>query len=370
MTALGLCMIVKNEAHVIDRCLDSVRPLVDYVLVEDTGSSDDTCKVVQDWLERYSIEGKVTEEPWRDFGYNRTHAFETLRKCSGVDYALVMDADDVIGFNGSPEGIKRSLVADSYTIDVRDNGRISQRSQIFSSSKRFVYKGLIQEVLQCLELATSDRLDDVWVNVIGGGARSKDPDIYGKDMELFERGIADNRQDDLRGRYMFYMAEAARLAGEKEKAIELYMRRAQAGGNPEEVYLSLVTAARMREELTYPLQIVLQTYAQGNKVLPSRAEALYGAARLCRTCHLYGEGYELASRGIGLALPKGLLVDVAVYQWQLLYEFATCAFFIKRFSEALLAGELALRTGQMDSESANIASRVVAAARAECSRTN
>ena len=47
---IGLCMIVKNEAHVILRCLDSVRPLVDYVLIEDTGSTDGTQQIVMDWL--------------------------------------------------------------------------------------------------------------------------------------------------------------------------------------------------------------------------------------------------------------------------------------------------------------------------------
>jgi hypothetical protein len=36
---IGLCMIVKDEAHVILKCLESVRPLVDYVLVVDTGST-------------------------------------------------------------------------------------------------------------------------------------------------------------------------------------------------------------------------------------------------------------------------------------------------------------------------------------------
>ncbi len=42
MPTIGLCMIVKNEAHVITRCLDSVCPLVDHVLIEDTGSTDAT----------------------------------------------------------------------------------------------------------------------------------------------------------------------------------------------------------------------------------------------------------------------------------------------------------------------------------------
>ena len=39
---LCLNMIVKNEAHVIARCLASVRPIIDYWVIVDTGSTDGT----------------------------------------------------------------------------------------------------------------------------------------------------------------------------------------------------------------------------------------------------------------------------------------------------------------------------------------
>jgi glycosyltransferase involved in cell wall biosynthesis len=72
-------MMVKNEAHVILRCLASVRPLVDYVLIEDTGSADGTQEIIRAYLRDNSIPGTVIEEPWRDFGYNRSLALKALR---------------------------------------------------------------------------------------------------------------------------------------------------------------------------------------------------------------------------------------------------------------------------------------------------
>ena len=36
---INLCMIVKNEAHVIERCLASVLPLIDKWSIVDTGST-------------------------------------------------------------------------------------------------------------------------------------------------------------------------------------------------------------------------------------------------------------------------------------------------------------------------------------------
>ena len=42
MVSVSLCMIVKNEEDVLERCLDSVSGLVDEIIVVDTGSTDNT----------------------------------------------------------------------------------------------------------------------------------------------------------------------------------------------------------------------------------------------------------------------------------------------------------------------------------------
>ena len=42
MVSVSLCMIVKNEEDVLERCLESVSGLVDEIIVVDTGSTDNT----------------------------------------------------------------------------------------------------------------------------------------------------------------------------------------------------------------------------------------------------------------------------------------------------------------------------------------
>jgi len=59
-------MIVKNESNVILRCLESARWLVDYVLIEDTGSTDGTQAIIREWLDRVAMPGEVYDETWRD----------------------------------------------------------------------------------------------------------------------------------------------------------------------------------------------------------------------------------------------------------------------------------------------------------------
>jgi glycosyltransferase involved in cell wall biosynthesis len=80
MKTISLCMIVKNESHVIERCLNSVKSLIDYVFIVDTGSTDNTIEVINNWLTTNSIIGQVISEEWKNFSHNRSFALSELRK--------------------------------------------------------------------------------------------------------------------------------------------------------------------------------------------------------------------------------------------------------------------------------------------------
>ena len=78
MKSVALSMIVKDESQVILRCLRSVRPLIDYMLIVDTGSTDGTQQIIQNYLQDERLDGEVIDAPWRDFAYNRTMALALL----------------------------------------------------------------------------------------------------------------------------------------------------------------------------------------------------------------------------------------------------------------------------------------------------
>lgn len=95
----SLCMIVKNEADVLGRCLDSVAGIFDEIVIADTGSEDATREIAR----RYT--DKVYDFPWmNDFSAARNFAFS---KASG-DYLMWLDADDVI--EGSNKARLKSLL--------------------------------------------------------------------------------------------------------------------------------------------------------------------------------------------------------------------------------------------------------------------
>src|SRR5207248_1832037 len=86
---LGLAMIVRDEAEVIERCIDSVREHIDYWVICDTGSVDGTQDVLRKAL--HDIPGELHEGEWVDFGHNRTELMKLAR--GKADYLLLLDAD-------------------------------------------------------------------------------------------------------------------------------------------------------------------------------------------------------------------------------------------------------------------------------------
>ena len=88
---MKLCasMIVKNEAAIIGRCLESIRD-ADEIVVLDTGSTDGTAAAIAG-LGMPNVRHVVGEYVWEDHFANARNA--SLSKCTG-DWALVIDADD------------------------------------------------------------------------------------------------------------------------------------------------------------------------------------------------------------------------------------------------------------------------------------
>lgn len=111
MKKICLTMIVKNESKIISKCFDSVVQYIDYWVICDTGSTDNTQTIIRDYFKNHGIPGELHETPWKNFGYNRSKAFVLAQLALlqyHFDYYFVMDADDqLIGsltdFKNSPD---------------------------------------------------------------------------------------------------------------------------------------------------------------------------------------------------------------------------------------------------------------------------
>lgn len=197
MSSIGLCMIVKNESRLILRCLDSVKAMVDYVLVEDTGSTDGTQEIIREWLRAHNIPGDVIEEPWRDFAYNRSHLMAALREVESIDYALIIDADDemVLEPGVDVNAFKRDMRHDFYDVQVRHGSTVFQRAQLCSNKLPFCYKGVLHEYIEAPAGATRTRASEFHIRASTTGARSQNPRKYQDDAAALEVVLLVRRQN-------------------------------------------------------------------------------------------------------------------------------------------------------------------------------
>src|SRR5690606_21370700 len=97
---LVLCMIVKNESRIIQRCINSCKDIIDAISICDTGSTDNTVELIEKMGAELKLPTKVWKHQWKNFGHNRSLSFTScveyinslgwnLNQC----YGLLLDAD-------------------------------------------------------------------------------------------------------------------------------------------------------------------------------------------------------------------------------------------------------------------------------------
>lgn len=342
--SIVLTMIVKNEAHVIERCLASVRDLVSSWVVVDTGSTDGTQDVVRRAMS--GIPGEVFDRPWRGFGASRTEAFQLAREQGLGEYALVIDADDEFVYNGIlrkgllPRSLSHQLHdhRDVYSMEIHLGDLRYRRSQLFRLAKPWSYVGVVHELSHCPEPVTRGALEGVVYQCHRDGARSQDPDKYRRDASLLEQAMIDESKN---ARYVFYAAQCWRDAGNDYRARALYERRVKMGGSGEEVFIALLETAKAKQRLGDAPESVIESYLIASRARPTRAEPLYELARYCRLRKAFVEGWIYAEAAAKIPFPTGdtLFVPSSVYAWRALDELAQAAYWTGRYEVSRATSE-------------------------------
>jgi glycosyltransferase involved in cell wall biosynthesis len=338
-----LCMIVRDEASVIRRCLDSVRPLLDSWLVVDTGSTDGTQDVVREHLA--DLPGQLIERPWIDFAHNRTEALEYAR--GGADYTFVIDADEVLELT---EGFELPLLeADSYAAEMNYGGCTYLRRVLVRSALAWRYVGVVHEYIDCPDSKNEGFLTGMQVVPHRDGARARDPNTYRRDALAIEQALIEDPEDS---RYVFYLAQSYRDAGDYELALRNYRRRVEMGGWPEEVWYSLYQIAQLQERMGQPWPEVMEEYLRAHEMFPDRAGPLFRIG-----LHYQGEGrYQLSNLFLGRAAQtpcpssNRLFVERSLYEYAIAMEHGVSCYYVGDHAGAISTANALLRSSALPAE--------------------
>lgn len=348
-------MIVKNESHIIKKTLENICQYVepDYWVISDTGSTDNTVNLIEQFFLEKNIPGEVIHEPWKNFGHNRSIA---LKACQNkADYVLIFDADDEFSGNFI---MPKDLNLDSYSLNMTSEGGGVKYSRklLIKNNIGFYWRGVLHEFL-IKDGKQSHMLIEGDYAVISGrkGHRSLDVNKYLKDAQLLEKAILEHSDPDLEARYTFYCAQSYQDAGLDTQAIKWYEKRTQLGDWQEEIYVSYMRLGLLYEKQNKIME-ALYAWQSGVNIDPSRAECWYQLARLNNWNKNYNLALCYAEKAQKLNIPMGnkLFLNKDIYKFWCHYELCINAFQLKQLEQSYAAFKLLIRNANK-----NLVERVI-----------
>lgn len=326
-----LNMIVKNEKDVIERCLSSVKHLIDYWVIYDTGSTDGTQDIIKIFLK--DVPGELHESPWVDFAHNRNEALAAAK--NKADYLLLIDADEIWEY--SKDFVLPYLDKDFYYVTVRQlQAADVKRVALVNNHLDWSWQGILHEVITSPQVKSYAVLKGA-INICNSavGARSKDPKKYLNDALVLKKAL---KKEPNNSRYAFFLAQSYLNAQEYELALKHFKERiAMESSDVQENYLSIYNMAMTQEKLNQD-DAALETYFKAFKYRPTRAEPLFRCAVIYRKQGNYLLGYLLSKFALSIPYPADdVCVEYMTYDYALLIEFANCTLLLGRFHEGYQA---------------------------------
>jgi len=340
MHRLALSMIVKNEAPNIQRCLESVAPFINYYVIADTGSTDNTKEIIKNFFDSKGIPGEILDHEWKDFGHNRSLALEA---CEGkAQWVMMIDADDYIRGKLPVDSFNDDL--DGYVVKIQRGEYVWYRAQVFNIARtKWWYEEPLHEYAICRQPMHVEKLegDYAW-DVRTEGCRSRlfanDVEKYKNDYEILKKHL---EVDPTSTRKQFYAAQSAFDSRMFEIAETEYLKRTEMGGWPEEVFFSWVRVGVCREIMGRPIEQVADALMRAYETKPDRAEPLYHLSCIYRKHNRPRNAFIVASLALTIPVPQNdiLFVDHAIYKWGILDEVATTSFYVGKFHMGYAASE-------------------------------
>jgi len=285
----------QNESKAIRTLLESVKSIIDYWVIFDTGSTDGTQQIIQECLK--DIPGDLHERPWVDFSYNRNEALRVARL--KADYILILDADHELVVSDSFN--KDALSQDFYLIQLKGKGDAHYRPMIINNDPGWKWEGVIHETLIHSRRQQGEVLRELWIKCDSmDGRRSQDPKKYYRDAEVLEQAVKDHPENS---RYVFYLAESLEVVQEYERALQNYEKRARMTGERAETYLTLFKIGDMQEKLGKSPETVVASYCKAYEFDQTRAEPLHRIAVYLLQKGCPSLGYMIATYALNLKKP-------------------------------------------------------------------
>lgn len=220
MQTISLCMIVKNEEDVLAKCLDSIKGIVDEIIIVDTGSTDRTKEIAALYTE------KIYDFEWiNHFGKARNFSFSKAT----MDYVFWLDADDVLLEEDQKKliSLKEEMdgSVDSYSMiyhlgfDQEGNSTYNfPRYRLVKRTNGYQWVGAVHEYLEY-----GGKIVHTDIGVVHQKPVTRyEEKQSNRNLKIYEDLVESG--EELTSRDLFYYANELKDHGRLEEAIETYQK--------------------------------------------------------------------------------------------------------------------------------------------------
>ena len=345
--AISLNCIVKNESKVIARMLKSVAPFIDYYVIVDTGSTDNTKEIIKSTMDELGVPGEIHDHEWVNFCTARNFALKCVK--GKATYGFWIDADEQLVLD---EKFNRSTMlaqldkenADIVSTKVHYGGQKYFRSQLFRIDLDWEWRGAVHEIMfpptgyQPKAAMVEGLYSQVTPDGASWGDGSKETQMkkYAEHAEMLKEYI--KKDDDVR--WIFYLAQSYRDAFDYPNAEKWYKERIKRGGGYwEELYFSQIMIAAMQANQQKLVSEVLMSYSDAAKYDPNRAEHFMPIIRHYASTKNWPIAYMHSKHCMDTCqknpFPKStLFIEDSVYDWQLYDLHCVNAYWMGKYGEA------------------------------------
>lgn len=316
----GLVMIVKDEAEGILDTLATLRPHISHWVVCDTGSTDGTQDIIREYLK--GIPGELYEDPWVNFGHNRSLALK--RAYGTADWLIASDADmrwtidPTFVIPPGPESLTIKMGAGSgfeWRLPLVLKGDIPWKSI------GAVHEYTMREDGALHPSMATDRMSVMYYD-------RSDPEKTAWQLGMLRAELEKDPEDS---RSVFYAAQCSRELGAYADARALYARRALMGGYEQERWYAQYWSAQLEEDPNSRLLAYLACW----EARPSRMEPLCLAAREMNSRGWHHAAYALLNRAVVMPGPEDtFFIHMSVWQWGMDFEKHVASWWVGRKKES------------------------------------
>jgi hypothetical protein len=326
VTTYALVMIVKDASGDLPRTLAAARKFISHWTICDTGSTDDTVKIIRRELK--GIPGKLYRDKWVNFGHNRSLAFARAHKTA--DWLLLLDADMAVDVK---EGFEPDPAFDACMIEMGNHTSFSYRLPlVVRGDVGWKSVGRVHEYTSRMDgtIYNAVATDGVTVDMLAIDRSS--PEKFAMHARFLEESLA---EDPTNSRDTYYLAQTYNCLGDP-RAREFFLKRVTMGGYDQEVWYSKFRAACLAEDWEDMQRELIEAW----EMRAHRMEALCALARGYNQRDKHQMAYALTSV-IPPMNPDVLFVHTDVWDWGLKMERSIAAWWVGKKAEArVLCDEL------------------------------